>query len=139
MCLLRLHRLRTRTAVLKSLFQRSDVMRACVFPLPHPKAIDGGSSDPPSHQQSANGREGHLGGSQGKMQNSLCAFILFADNKLMFAQRALSSACYSPRAQLRASVGAAKRLKQTQQVHQGHQDIDRKRCTQAQDPVCSAS
>lgn len=31
-----------------------------------PTAIDGGSPDTPSYQQSAKGREGHMGGCQGK-------------------------------------------------------------------------
>lgn len=30
------------------------------------KAINGGSSDPPSHQPGSKGREGRMGGSQGK-------------------------------------------------------------------------
>lgn len=51
-------------------------------PVCHPKAINGGSSDPPSHQPGSDGREGRMGGSQGKrclliVAPSICCQLLW--------------------------------------------------------------
>lgn len=52
------------------------------LPLCHPKAINGGSPDPPSHQPGSDGREGRMGGSQGKrclliVAPSICCQLLW--------------------------------------------------------------